>query len=260
MGSLSAEERLSAADRNFIASFQKLVDLRPDAELHRFGSVVAFDSRIPVRIFNGIAVLEPADPEHLGTAIDWLHGRAIPHLAWIREDVADTMRPILEAHAFEPIVWREPVMAIEPPARMRPPPQSVSMREVADAAGLEDHIASVVAGAVPEDAARMVYTTPFLHDDDIRLFTAYVDGRPAGNSLAIRSGDVSGVYGVGVPPHLRGRGIGGAVTWAAVHAGREWGCDLVVLQSSEMGFGVYRRMGFEVLTRYEMHRPAPGTG
>jgi ribosomal protein S18 acetylase RimI-like enzyme len=253
-------DRRSAADRNFIVSFQKLVDLRPDAQLRRFGSVVAFDTRIPVRIFNGLAILEPAEPEQVGAAIGWLSGRAIPHLAWIREEPADAMRPVMTAHGFELVGPPEPVMAIEPPARVPPPPEGVSVREVTDATGLDDHIASAVANGFPEDAARMLYAMPFLADHDVRLFTAYVDGRPAGHSAAIRSGDVSGVYGVGVPPALRGRGIGTAVTWAAVGAGREWGCELVVLQSSELGFGVYRRMGFEVVTYYELRRPMAGGG
>ena len=43
-------------------------------------------------------------------------------------------------------------------------------------------------------------------------------------------------------------------TPAAVRAGREWGCEFVVLQSSPMGFGVYRQMGFEVLTHYAIFR------
>ncbi len=256
VAALSVDERRSAAARNFIVSFQKLVDLRPDAELRRFGPVVAFDSRIPVRLFNGIAVLEPADPEQIGAAADWISERMIPHEAWIREDAADVARPILRARGFEAIDWLEPVMAIEPPTRTPPPPEGVAVHEVHDAEGLEAHIASTVAGGFPEEAARMLYTRALLADGDVRLFTAYLDGRPAGNSAAILSGEVAGVYGVGVPEQLRGRGIGTAVTWAAVEAGRDWGCKLVVLQSSEMGFGVYRRMGFEVLGHYEIHRPA----
>jgi GNAT superfamily N-acetyltransferase len=111
-----------------------------------------------------------------------------------------------------------------------------------------------MANGFREESARMLYVPPFVDDPDVRLFNAYVEGRPAGHSAAIRTGDVSGVYAVGVPDEFRLRGIGSAVTWAAVQAGCEWDCDLAVLQSSPMGFGVYRRMGFEVLTHYAIYR------
>jgi GNAT superfamily N-acetyltransferase len=254
----SADERLvAAADRSFIVSFEKLVDLRPEAELRRFGSVVAWDTRIPMRSFNGVAVLKPAAPDDIEAAIDWIAARRIPHAAWLREDLADAARPTFAVRRYERLEWPEPVMAIRPPATPPPLPEGVAIREVTDAAGLGDHVRTTVDdGGFPEEAATMLYVPAFLADDDTRLFTAYVDDRPVGTSIAIRSGDdVSGVYAVGVAPSMRGRGIGTAVTWAAVEAGRDWGCTLVVLQSSDMGFAVYRRMGFDVLTHYEMHRP-----
>jgi ribosomal protein S18 acetylase RimI-like enzyme len=46
-------------------------------------------------------------------------------------------------------------------------------------------------------------------------------------------------------PEGRGRGIGSAVTRAALLDARRMEYSIGVLQSSEMGFDVYRRMGFE---------------
>ena len=88
-------------------------------------------------------------------------------------------------------------------------------------------------------------------DPDVRLFTGRLDGRPVATSIAIRSGDVSGVYGVGTHESARRRGVGTAVTWAAVEAGRAWGCDTIVLQASDMGLPVYERMGFRTVVSYE---------
>ena len=45
------------------------------------------------------------------------------------------------------------------------------------------------------------------------------------------------------------------MTWAAVDAIRDWGCTAAVLQSSEMGYPVYRSMGFEEVTRYVRFMP-----
>ena len=247
--------RIQAADRNFAASYEKLVGTRPGSELRRYGATVAFDSRIPIRIFNGVAVLEPATTRDLRTALAWIRDRDIPFSVWVREDlVASVGKTLLEAGVAPIEDGGEPVMGMRPPAEVPDPPAGVSIREVVDEGTLEDHIRSTVGSGFPEEATRQLYDQRFLDDPDIRMFTAYVDGRPAGNSVAIRSGPVSGVYSVGVPEELRRRGIGAAITWAAVRAGREWGCEFVVLQSSPMGFGVYRQMGFEVLTHYAIFR------
>jgi GNAT superfamily N-acetyltransferase len=249
--------RIGAADRNFVASFEKLVSVQPGAELRRFGTAVTVDSRIPVRILNGIAVLEPVASADVNAALGWIRERDIPFAVWVREEQIATVGPTLLAAGLTS-VGPEPVMGIRPPAQVPPPPTGVSVIEVVDAVTLEDHIRVTVANGFPEEGTRMLYGDVFLADPDIRMFTAYVDGRPAGHSIAIRSREVSGVYAVGVPGEMRRRGIGSAVTWAAVDAGREWGCKLAVLLSSPMGFGVYRRMGFEVLTHYELYRDAPG--
>ncbi len=50
--------------------------------------------------------------------------------------------------------------------------------------------------------------------------------------------------------------VGTAVTWAAVNAIRDWGCGAAVLQSSVMGYPVYRAMGFEEVVRYVRFTPA----
>jgi ribosomal protein S18 acetylase RimI-like enzyme len=71
-----------------------------------------------------------------------------------------------------------------------------------------------------------------------------------GTALAIRSERASGVYSVGTLPAARRLGVGAALTWAAVVAGREWGYDTVVLQSSAMGFSLYEAMGFRTVTPY----------
>jgi GNAT superfamily N-acetyltransferase len=90
----------------------------------------------------------------------------------------------------------------------------------------------------------------FTDDPEVRVFSARVDNQPAGVSIAIRTGDVSGVYGVETRPEFRRRGVGTALSWAAVTAGREWGCDTVVLQATAAGLPVYKRMGFRTVLRY----------
>lgn len=253
---ISHAERLREADRSFIGSYEKLVEHVEGGSARWFGSVFAFVSGLAVNIFNGVIVLEPANAADLDAACDWVADAGVPHAAWVREAIAEAPARQLEERGLERLAWLEPVMAIEPPPEAPPPAPGVSVKEVTDEAGLEEHRRHLLAGGFPETVTRRMYVRSFMTDPDLRIFTAYLDGQPMGNSIAIRSGSVSGVYAVGTRPEARRRGVGTAATWAAIDAGRQWGCPMVVLQSSEMGFSVYRSMGFRVIDRLVLLRGA----
>jgi hypothetical protein len=68
----------------------------------------------------------------------------------------------------------------EPPARSA---------DIDVANGLESGLATYLPDSLPDDP-------------DVRAFTAWVDHQPAGVSIAIRTGDVSGVYGVETRPEF----------------------------------------------------------
>jgi GNAT superfamily N-acetyltransferase len=108
------------------------------------------------------------------------------------------------------------------------------------------------------ELAEAIYSPDLVRDPDVRLFVGRLDGRRAGYSMAIRSGEVSGVYNVGVARSARRRGVGTALTWAAVEAARTWESDTVVLQSTEMALSMYQAMGFRTVVSYAVFKePTP---
>jgi GNAT superfamily N-acetyltransferase len=85
---------------------------------------------------------------------------------------------------------------------------------------------------------------------------ALVDGIAAGTAATFVTGDVAGIYNVATVPSQRGKGVGAAVTWAAVEAGARAGATVSILQASEAGAPVYERMGFTTPDRYRQFQPA----
>ncbi len=83
-------------------------------------------------------------------------------------------------------------------------------------------------------------------------FLARLDGDPVGIAMTIVCDGVAGVYWVGCLEQARGRGIGTAVTTAAVEAGRGLGAEIASLQASPMGLPIYRAMGFETAWDYRL--------
>lgn len=85
-----------------------------------------------------------------------------------------------------------------------------------------------------------------------------VDGQPVATSRVSLGGGVAGLYAILTLPAHRGRGIGRAMTLAALRAAAGLGYRIGVLQSSDLGYGVYVNLGFRDLFTYDIYvHPAP---
>jgi GNAT superfamily N-acetyltransferase len=95
---------------------------------------------------------------------------------------------------------------------------------------------------------------PKLRNEPIPLrYVGLLDGRPVATSRISIGAGVAGLYSVDTLPHARGRGIGRAMTLAAFDAGRALGYRIGVLQASDDGLPIYRRLGFRTLFEYAVY-------
>lgn len=79
------------------------------------------------------------------------------------------------------------------------------------------------------------------------LYDAYLateKGRPVATAALMPAFGVGGIYWVSTVPEARGRGIARMLLETVVADAREKGCRMAVLQSTEMGYGFYKRLGF----------------
>lgn len=138
-----------------------------------------------------------------------------------------------------------------------PPDQSVAaISEVTDSAGFDDFVTSfATVFEAPPDHIEQVYR-PLLPATEGSLFVGRVDGHPVACGHLEMVEDVAGVYNIGVVEEFRGHGIGEAISWAVLRARREAGCDIGVLQSSEMAYPLYQKMDFEMVVEYHHFEPA----
>jgi GNAT superfamily N-acetyltransferase len=88
----------------------------------------------------------------------------------------------------------------------------------------------------------------------IRL-VGYLDRRPVASSATLISNGVAGLYWVATDPSYRGRGIGTALTVAAMNIAQDHGAQVCTLQASAMGAPVYRRLGFTQVSEIGLFTP-----
>ena len=254
---MDADQRLiEAADKNFIGSYRKLVEHSPEGETREFRGVFAFVTGLPIGMFNGCIVARPAASEDLTAALDWVAERDVPYGLWIHEELTAGLAQTVSERAMEQHDWLVPQMVLDRPLELPASSPGVTVRSVSDGRSLDEFRQVIVEDGTPEYVARRLFSDDFAADPEVELVIASLDGRAVGTSLAIRTDEVAGVYAVGTLADARRRGVGSAATRAAVAAGRAWGSEVVVLQATEMGFPIYRAMGFRTVVRYAIFRPS----
>lgn len=146
-----------------------------------------------------------------------------------------------------------------PLADLPPPvlPAGASVELVRDVATFGQWIDVMVAGfEMPSEIGEAFLRFADLgFGDDLpyRVLLARIGRRPVAVSLAALTGRGVVIANVTTLADVRGRGLGRAITLAAMQEGADAGATIAVLQSTEMGNGVYRRLGFEQFARYRTY-------
>ena len=130
-------------------------------------------------------------------------------------------------------------------------PDGFTIEAVGDSKSLRDWIGLATEGVwVLEEE----YVERFAATPAVTLFIGKIDGEPVGVSMLFLSAGVAGIYLVAVLPRFRGRGIGSSLTLTPLVRARNTGYRVAVLQASEQGEAMYRRLGFKEYCRFECYR------
>ena len=218
--------------------------------LERDGLVLAL-TNLPDPALNGIYV--EREPEDAKATLSWAASETAERGHPFGIDLAAARFPAL-ADAVAALGLRRvesrPAMAADP-AGLAPvgPPPGVEIRRVATQADALA-LALVDAAAWDGDAEHSfrAYANGALADG-VDAFVAWEGPRALGCVIAYRHAGSIGIFGLGVVPDARRRGLGRALTSAGAASSP---ADLVWLFPTPMAESLYLRTGFEALETWEI--------
>lgn len=214
----------------------------------------------PTAEFNRAFLKEPGGdiPAAIARAEDHFARLELPFFFTVRSDWEERCADALAAAGYAP-QGESPAMLMDPVrdggaeiagleiARVRTPEQLVAFQETA-----------FEGFGMPKQLGKLFLTEQLLATPGVELYLGSFDGTPVSTSCLVPTPGVAGIYWVATLEAHRGRGLGEALTWAAVRGGQLRGCPVASLQASEMGEPVYKRMGFRTTLQYVKYGAAGG--
>ncbi len=127
-------------------------------------------------------------------------------------------------------------------------PSDLRIKHVRDAGTLKQWVSTLTSGFELPDGSEGGFFDLFIglgFNLPLRHYVGFLNEEPIATAELFLGAGVAGIYGVVTVPKARRQGIGAALTLAPLREARAMGYRIGILDSSEMGLGVYRRLGFQ---------------
>jgi GNAT superfamily N-acetyltransferase len=240
-------------ERDMVAAWW-LVAEAADVERHDDGRLRRFHSGVDDMHLNAVLSTRLADDEADGvidaTLAD-LRRRGAPFVWWVMPSArpSDLPERLVARGLVDDGTW--PGMAVAVHELVEPPPvDGLEIRRVHTEADLDAYVGVYAPILSPSQAftdlfVRAVRRMGLGEDAPEENFIGLLHGEPVATTSLVTAGGAAGIYNVTTVEAARGRGIGAAITAAAVRHGAAKGLTVATLQASTMGRPVYERLGFE---------------
>ena len=135
-------------------------------------------------------------------------------------------------------------------------PPELRIEEVKETEQLEEWVDVFIAGlGIPVDRRESFLESEkfLLTQENYISFIGYWKNEPVATTALLLDNNVAGLYLIITKPEYRGKKIGSAMTVNALRHAQNIGYKEVILQSSAMGYNIYRRIGFEEYCKFQWY-------
>jgi len=143
-----------------------------------------------------------------------------------------------------------------------PGPAGLAVEAVRDEPALREWVGVLgkAFGDPPEESASLLRLESDLgvaESEPRTLLLGLLNGVPVATACLFVDGESAGIYNVGTLPEHRGRGIGAAMTRAALQIADDQDYPIATLLSTAQGLSLYRELGFEAVGVFAIHGAVP---
>jgi ribosomal protein S18 acetylase RimI-like enzyme len=252
-------------DANLRSAMRFFGDATGTGENQPLDGALAIYSGLDYGVFN-IAMLADQPPEGIAGFTDrlaqcarYFAPRTMRWSFWLCEDSLDfytrrRARSLLMDRDLHPISQAPGMLteALAPPVRPLPKLECVPVtdRSTRQAFGA----LTAVSFDIPMGIAKAVYEPERAWLGDYQGFIGFVGGRPVAIVAIVVTPDALGVYSLSTLPECRRLGYGEALLRAAVASEQaRTGIKRIVLQSTDAGYSLYRRLGFSDVAKFSVY-------
>lgn len=251
-----AEAALAKATKANLYDFFRYLSRSAQTQFYEGPTFIRWHTPVPHPWFSGVLSVQPAranEEQVIQENLAYFKAHHVPIFTWWLE-------PQLQVTAWAGQLLPQgfgydantPGMAVDlaalPPSL--PQPDELLIKPVDNLEALQTWTRIFIKGyQIPEAAFQ-----PFFEllaglglDLPLRHYLGYLHDQPVATASLFLGAGVAGIYNVATLAEARGQGIGAALTLKPLYEARQMGYHAAVLQSSDMGYRVYQRLGFRKL-------------
>jgi len=256
-----------AIEDNLFALFHLMMHNLSQAEVHDEPEMLWTITNIPYPLFNMVLRAQLL-PDAVDAAIETAKARGksrnVPMFWWTGPATRPSnLGTTLEAHGFTQI-GNEPGMAVDIQTLPEniPAPSGLTIEQVKDIETLKKWCGVYAAGfGLPDFVADAFFSMGEGIGFDAGLpfysYIGWLKSEPVATVSLFLEAGVAGIYCVATVPDARRKGIATAMTFRTLVEGRLRGYRVGILQASEMGAPVYRKLGFREYFKIGQYLWAP---
>ena len=252
---LSIQSLVGAINGN-LRCFFRYLQICPATEFYQQDGLIRWRTPVPMAWMNGVLCSRPPwrdEGQTIADTLTYFKARDVPIFSWWLE-------PHLQVSDWDRHLARRgfrydrgtPGMAVNLHAlpEIARFPAGLEVVTVQDAATLRTWTHTLLAGfglPVSWEPGLLALLDGLGLDPPVRHYLGYLDGQPVAIASLFLAAGVAGLQYLATVPEVRGRGVATAMALTALGEMRAVGYRAGILQSSEMGYNLYLRLGFRTL-------------
>lgn len=205
----------------------------------------------------GLCLDDEYEGEMVDRAEEFFGELGFDYSFWARAHANPKLEKILKDKGYK--AGREPGsagMIIFDKIKSAEIPKGYRLKEVKNQKEIYDFMGVVEEAFEKEEevAQKMFSSSDVLVGPNVKSFLIYEGDKAVSAGITVLSPQIAGIYYIATLESQRGRGIGSYIVKISSNEGFEKGKEAVILQASELGESVYKKLGYKTITHYRTYK------